>query len=188
VALLLLLPLLLPASSFYLSLGNYVAFGALVALGLYLLTGMAGMTSFGQAAFMGLAAYTTALLTSERGFSPWLTLPIGVLVAMAGAVVLGGITARLKGHYLPLSTIAWCMALYIVLGSWTELTGGHTGLRDIPPVRVFGLELSDSRSFFYLSWFFALAGAWTAWNLTNSRTDGPCALPKGLPSQRLASG
>lgn len=179
VALLLILPLLLPASSFYLSLGNYVAFGALVALGLYLLTGMAGMTSFGQAAFMGLAAYTTALLTSERGFSPWLTLPIGVLVAMAGAVVLGGITARLKGHYLPLSTIAWCMALYIVLGSWTELTGGHTGLRDIPPVRVFGLELSDSRSFFYLSWFFALAGAWTAWNLTNSRNGRAMRASKG---------
>ncbi|PZA08015.1 MULTISPECIES: ATP-binding cassette domain-containing protein [unclassified Meiothermus] len=179
VALLLVVPLLLPASSFYLSLGNYIAFGALVALGLYLLTGLAGMTSFGQAAFMGLAAYTTALLTSERGFSPWLTLPIGVLAAMAGAVMLGGITARLKGHYLPLSTIAWCMALYIVLGSWTELTGGHTGLRDIPAVKVFGLELSDSRSFFYLSWFFALTGAWTAWNLTNSRNGRAMRASKG---------
>ncbi|HEU4740906.1 MAG TPA: branched-chain amino acid ABC transporter ATP-binding protein/permease [Meiothermus sp.] len=179
VALLLILPLLLPASSFYLSLGNYIAFGALVALGLYLLTGMAGMTSFGQAAFMGLAAYTTALLTTERGLSPWLTLPLGVLVAMAGAVVLGGITARLKGHYLPLSTIAWGMALYIVLGSWTELTGGHTGLRDIPPVSVFGLELSSSRSFFYLSWLFALLGAWTAWNLTNSRIGRAMRASKG---------
>ena len=179
VALLLIAPLLLNASSFYLSLGNYIAFGALVALGLYLLTGMAGMTSFGQAAFMGLAAYTTALLTTARGFSPWLTLPLGVLAAMAGAVVLGGITARLKGHYLPLSTIAWGMALYIVLGSWTGFTGGHTGLREIPPVSVFGLELSSSRSFFYLSWFFALLGAWTAWNLTHSRVGRAMRASKG---------
>jgi branched-chain amino acid transport system permease protein len=179
VGLLLLLPLLLPPSSFYLTVGNYIAFGALVALGLYLLTGLSGMTSFGQAAFMGLAAYTSALLTIGQGLSPWLTLPLGVLAAVVGAVVLGGITARLKGHYLPLSTIAWCMALYIVMGSWIELTGGHTGLRGIPSVSVFGWSLSDSRSYFYLSWFFVLVGAWTAWNLTNSRVGRAMRASKG---------
>ncbi|AWR86889.1 ABC transporter permease subunit [Meiothermus taiwanensis] len=179
VGMLLLLPLLLPPSSFYLTVGNYIAFGALVALGLYLLTGLSGMTSFGQAAFMGLAAYTSALLTIGQGFSPWLTLPLGVLAAVVGAVVLGGITARLKGHYLPLSTIAWCMALYIVMGSWIGLTGGHTGLRGIPSVSVFGWSLNDSRSYFYLAWFFVLLGTWTAWNLTNSRIGRAMRASKG---------
>ncbi|WP_052125979.1 ABC transporter permease subunit [Meiothermus ruber] len=179
VGLLLLLPLLLPPSSFYLTVGNYIAFGALVALGLYLLTGLSGMTSFGQAAFMGLAAYTSALLTIGQGLNPWLTLPLGGLAAGGGAGGLGGITARLKGHSLPLSTIAWCMALYIVMGSWIELTGGHTGLRGIPSVSVFGWSLNDSRSYFYLAWFFVLLGAWTAWNLTNSRIGRAMRASKG---------
>lgn len=179
VAVLLVLPLLLPASSFYLTLGNYIAFGALVALGLYLLTGLSGMTSFGQAAFMGLSAYTSALLTVNQGWNPWLTLPLGLLISVGGAFLLGGITARLKGHYLPLSTIAWCFALFILMGSWIGLTGGHTGLRGIPPIAVFGWQLNDSRSFFYLAWFFVLAGAWMAWNLTNSRTGRAMRASKG---------
>ncbi|GIW24794.1 branched-chain amino acid ABC transporter ATP-binding protein/permease [Meiothermus sp.] len=179
VACLVLLPLLLPPTSFYLTMGNYIAFGALVTLGLYLLTGLSGMTSFGQAAFMGLAAYTSALLTIGQGWSPWLTLPLGLLAAVAGAVVLGGITARLKGHYLPLSTIAWCMALYIVMGSWIALTGGHTGLRGVPAISIFGWTLGDSRSYFYLAWFFVLLGAWMAWNLTNSRVGRAMRASKG---------
>jgi len=179
VALLLLLPLLLSPTSFYLTVGNYIAFGALVALGLYLLTGLSGMTSFGQAAFMGLSAYASALLTIGQGWNPWLTLPLGVLVAVLGAVVLGGITARLKGHYLPLSTIAWCMALYIVMGSWIGLTGGHTGLRGVPSISVFSWSLNDSRSYFYLAWSFVLLGAWVAWNLTNSRTGRAMRASKG---------
>ncbi len=179
VALLLVVPLLLPATSFYLTIGNYIAFGALVALGLYLLTGLSGMTSFGQAAFMGLAAYASALLTIGQGWNPWLTLPLGVLIAVGGAVVLGGITARLKGHYLPLSTIAWCMALFILMGSWIGLTGGHTGLRGVPPISLLGWQLNDSRSYFYLAWFFVLLGAWTAWNLTNSRVGRAMRASKG---------
>lgn len=179
VALVLLLPVLLPPASFYLTVGNYIAFGSLVALGLYLLTGLAGMTSFGQAAFMGLAAYTSALLTAGQGWNPWFTLPLGILMAVGGALVLGGITARLKGHYLPLSTIAWCIALYIAMGSWIDLTGGHTGLRGIPPISIFGFNLNDSRSFFYLAWFFVLVGAWTAWNLTYSRIGRAMRASKG---------
>ena len=179
VALVLLAPLLLSPFPFYLTLANFIAFGALVALGLYLLTGLAGMTSFGQAAFMGLAAYTTALLTTKAGWSPWLTLPAGVLVAALGAVVLGGITVRLKGHYLPLSTIAWGMALYIVMGSWTDVTGGFTGLTNLPAVSVFGLKLIDPKAFFYLSAFFVLVGAWAAWNLTGSRVGRALRASRG---------
>ncbi len=179
VILLLLVPLFLPATSFYLTIGNYIAFGALVTLGLYLLTGLSGMTSFGQAAFMGLSAYTTALITINLGWNPWFTLPLGVLIAVGGAVVLGGITARLKGHYLPLSTIAWCMAIFILMGSWIGLTGGHTGLRGVPPIAIFGWTLNDSRSYFYLAWFFVLLGAWTAWNLTNSRIGRAMRASKG---------
>lgn len=168
VALLLLLPLVLPP--FYLTLMNFIAFGVLVALGLYLLTGLAGMTSFGQAAFMGVAAYTTAILSTQLGWSPWLTLPAGMIIAALVALVLGGITVRLKGHYLPLSTIAWQMAVFILMGSWMGLTGGHTGLTDLPAIEVFGYRLMSEQSYYYLAWGLTLLAAWGAYNLTQSRT------------------
>lgn len=168
VAVLALLPLGLPP--FYLTLANFVAFGALVALGLYLLTGLAGMTSFGQAAFMGVGAYTTALLTTQYGWSPWLTLPVGLLASALVALILGGITVRLKGHYLPLSTIAWQMSVYIVMGSWVAFTGGHTGRTDLPVVSLGGLALNTEQNYFYLAWGFTLLAAWSAYNLTNSRS------------------
>lgn len=163
-----LLPLGLPP--FYLTLANFVAFGALVALGLYLLTGLAGMTSFGQAAFMGVGAYTTALLTTEYGWSPWLTLPAGLGASALLALALGGVTVRLKGHYLPLSTIAWQMSVYIVMGSWVAFTGGHTGRTDLPVLSLLGFALNTEQSYFYLAWGFTLLAAWAAHNLTQSRS------------------
>ena len=67
-------PMVAPA--FYVTLLNYIGLYSLVALGLVLLTGVAGQTSFGQAAFVGLGAYTTAVLTTQYGMSPWFTLAI----------------------------------------------------------------------------------------------------------------
>ena len=62
------------APQFWVTLGNYIGLYSIVALGLVLLTGVAGQTSFGQAAFVGLGAYTSAYLTTRYGTSPWLTL------------------------------------------------------------------------------------------------------------------
>ena len=72
VAILIAIPLVAP--QFWVTLGNYIGLYSIVALGLVLLTGVAGQTSFGQAAFVGLGAYTSAYLTTKHGMSPWLTL------------------------------------------------------------------------------------------------------------------
>ena len=98
-------PLLLP--EFHVTLLNYIGLYAIVAVGLVLLTGVGGLTSFGQAAFVGLGAYTTAWLTTVYGLSPWLTLLIGLAITASVALFLGFITLRMGGHYLPLGTIAW---------------------------------------------------------------------------------
>ena len=74
---------------FYVTLLNYIGLYSLVALGLVLLTGVAGQISFGQAAFVGVGAYATAVLTTQLGYSPWLTLPI--------ALAAGGVVAWLVG-------------------------------------------------------------------------------------------
>ena len=80
-ALVLLFPLL-PVPEFWITLANYIGLYAIVALGLVLLTGVGGMTSFGQAAFVGLGAYSTAYLSTALGYSPWLGLLAGLVLTM----------------------------------------------------------------------------------------------------------
>src|SRR5487761_2641865 len=86
---------------YWVTLFNYIGISSLVALGLVLLTGVGGLTSFGQAAFVGLGAYTTAYLSTAYGWSPWLTLPVGLVLTFAVSLFLGLISLRLSGHYLP---------------------------------------------------------------------------------------
>src|SRR2546427_1480912 len=97
----------LTAPPFWVTLGNYIGLYAIVALGLVLLTGVAGLTSFGQAAFVGIGAYATAVLTVNQIASPWLTVFVGVAITCAGALLIGWLTLRMSGHYLPLATICW---------------------------------------------------------------------------------
>src|ERR1700694_2858829 len=79
----------LTAPPFWVTLGNYIGLYSIVALGLVLLTGVAGQTSFGQAAFVGLGAYTTAYLSVSQGLSPWLNLVIALLFTALLALFLG---------------------------------------------------------------------------------------------------
>ena len=163
---LLLAPSALP--EFYVTLFNYIGLYALVALGLVLLTGVGGLTSFGQAAFVGLGAYATAYLTTRHGMSPWGTLIVGMAITTAVALALGFITLRLSGHFLPLGTIAWGISLYFLFGNLQGL-GGHTGIDGIPPVDLFGVQLGDSRAFYYMIWATLLAAIVTTQNMLDSR-------------------
>ena len=166
VAVLALVPLFAP--EFWVTLGNYIGLYSIVALGLVLLTGVAGQTSFGQAAFVGLGAYTTAYLTTKFGTSPWFALAIGMAITGAVALFLGFITLRMKGHYLPLATIAWGISLFYVFGN-LEMLGGHTGMSGIPALSLFGFELKSEHRYYYLIWGIALACLWATDNLLDSR-------------------
>ncbi|WP_038056648.1 ABC transporter permease subunit [Thermus amyloliquefaciens] len=167
--LLLLVPLALSPFPYYLTLLNFFALAAMVALSLYVLTGLAGMTSFAQAAFMGMGAYATALLTVRLGLSPWVGLLVGVFLALVLALVLGALTVRLKGHFLPLSTIAWQVALYILAGNLVGLTGGHTGLTDLPPMGLFGFPLDTGFRYAFLTLFLLVLLILGLYNLRHSR-------------------
>jgi branched-chain amino acid transport system permease protein len=156
------------AAPFTVTLSNYIGLYALVALGLVLLTGIGGLTSFGQAAFVGLGAYATAYLTTRHGMSPWGTLIVGMALTTAVSLALGFITLRLSGHFLPLGTIAWGISLYFVFGNLQAL-GGHGGIDGIPSVDLFGLELGTGRAFFYVIWATLLAAIVTTRNMLDSR-------------------
>lgn len=166
VAALALAPLVL--GSFAVSLLNDIGIAALVALGLVLLTGVGGATSFGQAAFVGIAAYATAWLTTAHGASPWLGLLFALLLTGSAAVAIGMLTLRLGGHFLPLSTIAWGLSIALLFGN-LEILGRHSGLSNIPPLRLGPWALQDSRAIYYLIWALVGLACWFSFNLLRSR-------------------
>lgn len=162
------LPVLPVTPEFWITHLNYVGLSALVVLGLILLTGVGGMTSFGQAAFVGIGAYTTAWMTTALGSSPWLALAAGVLVTLLISFVLGAITLRLSGHYLPLGTIAWSLSLYYLFGNLGFL-GQYDGIAGIAALNVFGFSLGSGRHMYYLIWAVLLLAMWATRNLLDSR-------------------
>ena len=149
VAAIALAPLVL--GKFGVSLLNDVGIGALVALGLVLLTGIGGATSFGQAAFVGIAAYASAWLTTAHGASPWLGLVFALALTGLAALAIGLLTLRLGGHFLPLSTIAWGLSIALLFGN-VDAFGRHTGLSSIPPLRIGNWSLVEPQAIYYLIW------------------------------------
>lgn len=162
-----LVPLL--AGNFTVSLLNDIGIGALVALGLVLLTGVGGATSFGQAAFVGIAAYASAWLTTAQGMSPWVGLVFALLLTGVSALAIGMLTLRLGGHFLPLSTIAWGLSIAILFGNLEGL-GRHTGLSNIPPLHVGTWSLAEPSAMYYLIWLLVGLALLFSHNLLRSRT------------------
>jgi len=181
-----LLPVL-PTPEFWITLGNYIGLYGIVAIGLVLLTGVGGMTSFGQAAFVGLGAYSTAYLTTQFGLSPWFGLLVGLVITMASAYVIGLITMRMSGHYLPLATIAWGLSLFFLFGN-LEFLGKYDGLNGIPVLRVLGIELASGRAMFYLIWAVVLLAAIAMHNLLDSRPGRAIRALKGGGTMAEAMG
>src|ERR1051325_2098073 len=154
---------------FWIVLLNNIGLAALVAMGLVLLTGVGGLTSFGQAAFCGFGAYTTAVLTTAYGFSPWLTLPLSLMVSGVAAVLLPIVTVRLSGHYLPLGTIAWGIGLFYLF-SKLEFIGRNDGISGIPPLSIGSFKMLDPGTIYFAIWIAVLVSALLTMNLLDSRT------------------
>jgi ABC-type branched-subunit amino acid transport system ATPase component/ABC-type branched-subunit amino acid transport system permease subunit len=184
------LPAVLPR--FYVTLASYVGLYAIVCYGVILLTGIAGQVSFGQAAFVGVGAYASALLTKSCavgeamrsvlgdvavsagscGLSPWFALPVALAVTALSAWLLGLITLRMRGHYLPIATIAWSVSIFYVFAN-TDAIGASSGMTDLPAIP-FGLGNPADGAYelrvYYLIAFVMLALGWMTRNLLDSRT------------------
>lgn len=166
------LPLLIAATSFampshWLTLLIYIGIASLVCIGLCIMTGYAGITSFGQAAFVGVGAYTTALLTTAFQLSPWVSLPASIAVTIACAFLIGWITVRLSGHYLVLGTFAWSIGLYYVFANVKAL-GGYNGITGLP--QLFYAAGADERVPFNIAvWLFVAITLLIGINILDSR-------------------
>jgi branched-chain amino acid transport system permease protein len=178
---------LLPLPDFWILQLNYIGLYSLVSLGLVLLTGVAGLTSFGQAAFVGIAAYTSAWMTLNLGWSPWATLLVGVALTGVSALVVGLITLRMSGHYLPLATIAWGLVLYYLMGNLDAL-GKYDGLLGIPGISLFGQDLGQGRGLYALIWLCVLAAVWAVQQLLDSRPGRAIRALKGGAQMAEAMG
>ncbi len=160
-------PLVLP--EFYVTLLDYIGLATLVVLGLVVMTGVAGIVSFGQQAFVGIAAYTTAGLTTLAGGSPWAGLAASLACVAACALLIGFVTLRLSGHYLSIATIAWGIAIYYLFGNLPQL-GQYSGIDNLPAVSIAGFAFDTGRKSYVLIWTIAAAALLAARNLLDSRS------------------
>ncbi|SED13557.1 amino acid/amide ABC transporter membrane protein 2, HAAT family /amino acid/amide ABC transporter ATP-binding protein 1, HAAT family [Rhizobiales bacterium GAS188] len=168
IAVAILVPLLPGLPPFWVTLLDYIGLYAIVAIGLVVLTGVGGMTSFGQAMFVGFGAYTTAILTTRYGVSPWATLPIAVLITACAAYLIGAITLRLSGHYLPVGTIAWNISFYYITGN-LDFFRRYDGISGIPPLSIAGISFIDSAKLYYLILLVVVLAILATQNLLDSR-------------------
>lgn len=125
--------------------------------GLGLLVGHAGQVSLAQAAFYGMGAYTSALLSTKGGANPWLALAVAPLVAGAAGYLIGRPILRLRGHHLSLGTLAFGLIVTIVLQEESEWTGGPSGLMGIPRLAVGAFAFSTDARYYFVVWAVALA-------------------------------
>lgn len=161
------IPVLPFVPRFWITLLNNIGISAIVVLGIVVLTGCASITSFAQAAFVGVGAYTAGLL-SVNGVSPWLALVPSILVTAVFAYVIGLITLKLSGHYLALATIAWSITLFYAFGV-SDVLGRFDGIGGIPPVSFFGVPMREPAAFYYVIWSAVFLSFFATRNLLAAR-------------------
>ncbi len=163
-----LLPIL-SGNDYYLTVMIVAGFNAILTLGLNLLMGYAGQISLGHAAFYGIAAYTTGILTAGFGWP----VPAGMLAGIAAVVLVAWViavpTLKLHGHYLAMGTLGFGIIVYIVLNEATALTGGPSGLTGIPRLGVAGFTVASDTAFYAVVWGTVLLLFVLAQNLVRSR-------------------
>ena len=129
---------------------------SIMAVSLNLIMGLTGLLSISHAAFFGIGAYTSALLSLKMGFSFWVCLPASALISALFALIVGFPVPRLKGHYLALATLAFNEIVRLVIYNWDGLTRGASGLPNIPAPKLFSFQFNSQLSYYYLTFFFLL--------------------------------
>jgi len=161
-------PALAP-STYVMALCNIIGLYAIVTVGLVLL-GTSGQVSLGQAAFYGIGAYASALLSRDLGWSPWLAMPCAVGLVAATAYAVGLPALRLADVFFVLATLGVGIIVNVLMVQLDPLTGGASGLRDIPGLALGGRRLTTDRDYYYVIWTAAIAALLLARNLTGHRT------------------
>ncbi len=178
--------LLVPiAAKKYLTLMIFVGMYSIVAIGLCLVMGYAGQISLGHAAFMGMGAYSSAILTvkffpwfmtwigkPELGswwVWPWVAMLVGMGITGTVAYLIGIPIFKLRGHYLAMATLAFGIIVSIAFLEFKSITGGGTGTPGVPRLAVGSVAFWPQGRYYYLVWGVTLVVLILALNIVNSR-------------------
>jgi len=146
-------------------LGIYI----IITIGLSLLMGYTGQISLGQAAFFGIGAYTTGILTTKLHMPIILSFPLSFILTVIIAFIVGIPTLRLKGHYLAMATLGLGEIVHIVFNELLSLTGGPSGFGNIPLIKIFGIELDNDFKYYIFVWAIVSFILFLSLNIVHSR-------------------
>lgn len=156
-------------SNFGLSMLTIIGIYSLICTGLVLLFGFGGQVSLGHAAFFGLGAYSSAILTTRYALDPWLALVAGALVSAGMAAVLSIPASKLHGLSVALVTLGFNVIVFILTRELWQFTGGPSGIVDIPPLRIGQWAFRGEIPYYYVTWVLVWLGLVFGFNLADSR-------------------
>ncbi|MEX2443780.1 MAG: branched-chain amino acid ABC transporter permease [Alkalispirochaeta sp.] len=161
------LPWLL-TSAYHLRVATLVGIYVLLVSGLNVIIGFTGMFSLGHAAFYGIGAYTSAMLTVMAGWSFWIALPVAGIVAGLFGTFIGLATLRLRRVFLAFTTLGFGEIVRIIILNWRSLTRGPMGISGIPVPQLFG-QTFDGRGYYYLALALSVITVMTLYHMYHSR-------------------
>jgi branched-chain amino acid transport system permease protein len=142
----------------------------MVTVGLCLLMGYTGQVSLGQAAFFGMGAYFSAILSTRYDVNPWLAMLSAAAVTGVFAYVVGYPIFRLRGNYLAMATLGLGIIVWILFREQAKYTGGPDGMAGIPNFSIGGLHFDNNLKRYFLVWVFCVGALLIAQNIIRSRT------------------
>jgi branched-chain amino acid transport system permease protein len=160
----------IPAINNYPDIMVYAGIYCLITMGLSILMGYTGQISLGHAAFYGIGAYLSGILTARFGLNPWVCMLVSMIVASGVAFLVGAPSLKLRGHYLAMATLAFGIIVFIVFNEEIEWTGGPDGMTGIPGLNLFGFEFDSVARYYYLVWGIVFAAFIFTINVIQSRT------------------
>jgi branched-chain amino acid transport system permease protein len=153
----------------YMDVMVFVGIYSILTIALCLLMGYAGQISLGHASFFGLGAYISGVITTKYGVNPWLCILMGMAVSAIVAFVVGAPSLKLRGHYLAMATLAFCIIVTIIFNENVDWTGGPDGLAFIPGISVMGHPINSIAKYYYLVWSVVLVTLLLSLNIIGSR-------------------
>jgi len=187
------LPLVV-TNRYYLNVMIFIGIHTLLVVGLNLLMGYAGQISLGHAAFFGLGAYTSGILTSTYQVGPWPAMLAAIVLTVAVALLVGVPALKLTGYYLAMATLGFGIIVHICFKEFVGLTGGPSGLVGIPTLNIGGAVLDEPGTYYYLVWGATLGAIALSLNIVDSRVgralraihdSEPAARATGISTSRL---
>jgi branched-chain amino acid transport system permease protein len=163
---------LLPFSgdAYYTAIFIIIAIHSMLVIGLCLLMGYTGQVSLGHAAFYGMGAFISAILTVTYNWSPWLAMPLAALSTGVIAYLIGLPLLRLRGNYLAMGTLGMGIIFFILFNELDQYTGGPSGLPGVPGLSVGGFSFDTDFRYYYLVWSVCAVMLLVSWNIIRSRT------------------